>query len=104
MRDQLRLDPRRMGGLPAPFTDLTVLGAQQPVHRGLRAQIAALIEQDRVHLTRCQVDEPFLMQHVENLCPLGRRELPRLWPGLSLIHISEPTRRTPISYAVFCLK
>src|SRR5665647_1392044 len=24
--------------------------------------------------------------------------------GLSLIHISEPTRRTPISYAVFCLK
>ena len=30
-----------------------------------------------------------------------------LRPGrfdLSLIHISEPTRRTPISYAVFCLK
>ena len=28
------------------------------------------------------------------------------YPGfyLSLIHISEPTRRTPISYAVFCLK
>ena len=26
-----------------------------------------------------------------------------LW-SLSLIHISEPTRRTPISYAVFCLK
>src|SRR5664279_6036471 len=25
-------------------------------------------------------------------------------PFLSLIHISEPTRRTPISYAVFCLK
>src|SRR5664279_3866624 len=23
---------------------------------------------------------------------------------LALIHISEPTRRTPISYAVFCLK
>ena len=27
-----------------------------------------------------------------------------LGPILSLIHISEPTRRTPISYAVFCLK
>src|SRR5680860_1174887 len=32
-----------------------------------------------------------------------------VWPQatvqtLSLIHISEPTRRTPISYAVFCLK
>src|SRR5665647_555214 len=24
--------------------------------------------------------------------------------GLEVIHISEPTRRTPISYAVFCLK
>src|SRR5680860_1717050 len=24
--------------------------------------------------------------------------------ALSLIHISEPTRRTPISYAVFCFK
>src|SRR5680860_1899369 len=29
---------------------------------------------------------------------------PRIVVGLSLIHISEPTRRTPISYAVFCLK
>src|SRR5665647_2737792 len=28
----------------------------------------------------------------------------RMWVILSLIHISEPTRRTPISYAVFCLK
>eukprot|EP01016_Furgasonia_blochmanni_P034888 TRINITY_DN380_c0_g2_i2.p1 TRINITY_DN380_c0_g2~~TRINITY_DN380_c0_g2_i2.p1 ORF type:complete len:109 (+),score=16.26 TRINITY_DN380_c0_g2_i2:66-392(+) len=29
---------------------------------------------------------------------------PRNGLYLSLIHISEPTRRTPISYAVFCLK
>src|SRR5680860_1707383 len=29
---------------------------------------------------------------------------PLLVQLLSLIHISEPTRRTPISYAVFCLK
>ena len=28
----------------------------------------------------------------------------RWYYHLSLIHISEPTRRTPISYAVFCLK
>src|SRR5664279_387768 len=28
----------------------------------------------------------------------------RCLQDLSLIHISEPTRRTPISYAVFCLK
>src|SRR5665647_2660448 len=31
-------------------------------------------------------------------------ELGANWRQLSLIHISEPTRRTPISYAVFCLK
>src|SRR5680860_1806558 len=36
----------------------------------------------------------------------AKSELSRflLVSGLSLIHISEPTRRTPISYAVFCLK
>src|SRR5664279_6102473 len=33
----------------------------------------------------------------------GNRERVQIFQ-LSLIHISEPTRRTPISYAVFCLK
>ena len=33
-----------------------------------------------------------------------QRDLATLTAQLSLIHISEPTRRTPISYAVFCLK
>src|SRR5665647_3852188 len=32
------------------------------------------------------------------------REFLQVNVSLSLIHISEPTRRTPISYAVFCLK
>ena len=31
-------------------------------------------------------------------------EIIKCGENLSLIHISEPTRRTPISYAVFCLK
>ena len=35
---------------------------------------------------------------------LGTDCLPVDEQCLSLIHISEPTRRTPISYAVFCLK
>src|SRR5665647_2569990 len=30
-----------------------------------------------------------------------RGQVIRILPSLSLIHISEPTRRTPISYAVF---
>ena len=34
--------------------------------------------------------------------PVGENPVLPLY--LSLIHISEPTRRTPISYAVFCLK
>src|SRR5680860_390851 len=38
---------------------------------------------------------------------VGGKQSPRaksVRESLSLIHISEPTRRTPISYAVFCLK
>src|SRR5680860_1674976 len=34
----------------------------------------------------------------------GSRTVEIRLEDLSLIHISEPTRRTPISYAVFCLK
>ena len=34
----------------------------------------------------------------------SRKSTPYAAQILSLIHISEPTRRTPISYAVFCLK
>src|SRR5680860_1816878 len=34
----------------------------------------------------------------------AHKKLGYLSEDLSLIHISEPTRRTPISYAVFCLK
>src|SRR5665647_3689091 len=45
----------------------------------------------------------------DGLKPVHRRILYSMFtqgftPDLSLIHISEPTRRTPISYAVFCLK
>src|SRR5665647_3648205 len=52
------------------------------------------------------------MFYTESLCGESQRMFQiRLMVGftceaqkLSLIHISEPTRRTPISYAVFCLK
>src|SRR5678810_1465675 len=38
--------------------------------------------------------------------PSLRQPTPLAWPfpGLSLIHISEPTRQAESSYAVFCLK
>ena len=41
-----------------------------------------------------------------HVCPVGNHREGDdgvVHPSLSLIHISEPTRRTPISYAVFCL-
>src|SRR5680860_931137 len=55
-------------------------------------------------------DELALRQQMGDLCwRLGRasqafRHSLDRFDHLSLIHISEPTRRTPISYAVFCLK
>src|SRR5664279_1857780 len=41
-------------------------------------------------------DPACAVRHIE-VCVMSGHDL-------SLIHISEPTRRTPISYAVFCLK
>src|SRR5664279_2672203 len=42
-----------------------------------------------------------LQRSSQNSCSTGMIDMEY---HLSLIHISEPTRRTPISYAVFCLK
>ena len=51
-------------------------------------------------------DDPDSEYHLlEKLRWTADREISaRIVTQLSLIHISEPTRRTPISYAVFCLK
>ena len=50
-----------------------VLG-EDAVHRALRAEIAALVEQRRVDLGRRQIDEPRLVQHVEHGAPLRGAE------------------------------
>src|SRR5674476_630271 len=54
------------------------------------------------------LDHPAHVPPSYNLRPtILLRRLGRLLgrsPGLSLIHISEPTRQAEISYAVFCLK
>ena len=63
----------------------------------------AQIEEAKKICARCPVKEPCLAWALESGQDAG------VWGGLSederlsLIHISEPTRRTPISYAVFCL-
>ena len=43
----------------------------------------------------------FVLEPLHEIAPYKRHPV---YGKLSLIHISEPTRRTPISYAVFCLK
>ena len=68
-----------------------------------------------------QRDRSVIGKHVRNIFKEGELQKESVWAkfaytaadgkvydvdyyNLSLIHISEPTRRTPISYAVFCLK
>ena len=53
-----------------------------------------------MELYQAYTDYHGMMDLTENLYRHVAKEV----TGLSLIHISEPTRRTPISYAVFCLK
>src|SRR5664279_4915356 len=57
---------------------------------------------DNVHLRFRRRDPGFglLLEGVDHVNRFSNRD----GIELSLIHISEPTRRTPISYAVFCLK
>src|SRR5665647_598887 len=50
----------------------------------------------------CRIVRGAILRSIDQR-PLGL-ELGGTLQDLSLIHISEPTRRTPISYAVFCLK
>src|SRR5680860_1654950 len=86
---------RRGGGrFPVPRRAVSLHAHTRPVRRPPRALCGNSQESD----------EPVV--GVFPAAPRGPIPIlargPRV-PVLSLIHISEPTRRTPISYAVFCL-
>ena len=67
----------RVGELVAPLPHPAVLGGEQPVHRALRAQVAALVEQRRPDLRRRAVDEPLRVQQLEHRLAFGLGERPR---------------------------
>src|SRR5680860_1918199 len=67
--------------------------------------IFASIEQDRFNQQIDSIESLSSTSEIELvIADLEDLRLEREDMVLSLIHISEPTRRTPISYAVFCLK
>src|SRR5450756_1477666 len=59
----------------------------------------------RIRRTDCRDEATLIRRPTSLLASTGRGVPPSLaGKGLSLIHISEPTRLGMISYAVFCLK
>ena len=71
-----------------------------------REQLRALLQQFRAQFEKMGIDEERIAKGDVNL-NFDLSNLQNFFqPGmdLSLIHISEPTRRRGISYAVFCLK
>ena len=68
--------------LIAPLSD-RLIGGQDPIHRPLRAQVMAFVEQRRHDLRRRTVDEARAGEHIEDLLALGFTQRPGgRWTGL----------------------
>src|SRR5664279_1671498 len=83
-----------------------------------RRQVEALLFEEQAHFQHAfagtwdrkrpdKIVSPLIGDRIHSfvfavLLQIRERDALFLGVGLSLIHISEPTRRTPISYAVFC--
>jgi hypothetical protein len=63
-----------VGELVAALSDRAVPSGQQPVHRALRGQVAALVEQRRPHRRGRAVHEPLGVQFGEHGLALGLAE------------------------------
>ena len=66
----------------------------------LKRTISMLKDEMKIGVMEADIDSDVDAQAISET---GVRAI-QIHTDLSLIHISEPTRRTPISYAVFCLK
>ena len=79
---QLGLGVLGMFALIAPLSD-RLIGGQDPIHRPLRAQVMAFVEQRRHDLRRRTVDEARAGEHIEDLLALGFTQRPGgRWTGL----------------------
>ena len=68
--------------LIAPLAD-RLIGGQDPIHRPLRAQVVAFVEQRRHDLRRRTVHEAWAGEHIEDLLALGFTLRPGgSWTGL----------------------
>ena len=71
-----------MLALIAPLSD-RLIGGQDAIHRPLRAQVMAFVEQRRHDLRRRTVDEARAGEHIEDLLALGFTQRPGgRWTGL----------------------
>jgi hypothetical protein len=77
-----------MAGLVAPLADLAC-PCEQPVHRPLRREVRALVEEGRVHRRGRSIDEALRVEDLEDpeallLCERSRRRRSR--PALRRWH------------------
>src|SRR5665647_1075132 len=90
---------RLVSGVAAQYESEVVY---HQINEELEAQGVIFMDTD----TALKEHPEFFTEYFGTVIPSGDNKFAALntavW--LSLIHISEPTRRTPISYAVFCLK
>ena len=61
--------------LIAPLSDRPIRG-QYPIHRPLRAQVVAVVEQRRHDFCRRTVDEAWTGEHIEDLLAFGFTKCP----------------------------
>src|SRR5665647_2919377 len=113
-RDLLRADQRFIADLVPVGARVLDLGCGDGTLlarlRDERGAIVRGVEIDLDNIAQCvERDVPVFQGDLDDGLtdiPDGRFDvviLSQTLQVLSLIHISEPTRRTPISYAVFCL-
>src|SRR5450756_3108818 len=81
-------------GLAAPSRDVTISGVSLSSREVLAGDLFAALHGLKVHGAA----------HARDAVDAGAVAILTDAAGLSLIHISEPTRLGMISYAVFCLK